>query len=52
MKITEDSEGIEVFEAPGGIKKGSYAYFEAAIEAGYYGCDDAETFSFKLKEMK
>lgn len=42
----EDEPKIEVFEAPG-VPKGSERYFELAIAAGYFGCDDAQTYAFK-----
>jgi len=45
-KVTDAD--IEVFEAPG-VPKGSQRYFELAIEAGFFGCDDDETFAFKPK---
>lgn len=45
--ITKDDPTIEVFLEQKGAPFGSYRYFELAIEAGYFGCDDDETFSFR-----
>lgn len=44
-----DDPTIEVFQPPEGIPFGTVEYFAAAIEAGYYGCDDDELFSFKKR---
>lgn len=44
-----DDPTIEVFQPPAGMKFGTVEYFTAAIDAGYFGCDDDENFSFKPK---
>lgn len=37
----------QVFVSATGAKAGTERYFEEAIEAGFYGVDDDETFAFR-----
>lgn len=42
---------IEVFPPREGATYGSQKYFELAIAAGYFGCDDDQLYAFKKRAM-
>lgn len=48
LALGVDPEIYEVFEIRG-VAYGSPRYFEAAMAAGYYGCDDSQEVAFRRR---
>lgn len=51
-KLEPEAEEIEIFPPSDDAAYGSIKYFELAIEAGYFGCDDNQEFAFRPKVVK
>lgn len=41
-----------IFESPTGAEKGSEQYFHEAMDAGFYGVPDDESYAFKVRAPK